>query len=613
MKKFVNIVLGVAAAMGLSSCEDFLTREPINKFSAETYFSTEAELKMYTDGFINSWLPDYQEPAGGDMYNDIIASKQSTNFLVQGYNWTAATQGEWSWSWLRRVNFMLEGMAKNGQNIPKDVYEHYEGVARFWRAYWTFDRMRTYGDIPWTPKYLQPTDTDILYADRLDREYVFSEIVKDLQFAIEKVSGDAKYRTGQVYVNKYVVATFASRAYLYEASFRSNYDKNPSTNVAWNNQYEKAADLYQLAADAAKVVIDSKVYKLSKDYPGLFLSNTLNADEVIWGKTFAVEVNGRHNLSRYYYSDSMGSTPSATKEMVNMFLKTDGTAIDVKGGEGQKSINDEFTGRDKRLAWTVLGPGYSIKEANGSTAVMPLECNYSMTGYMLVKWLVPDRNHFLNSVDENSIPSMRYAEVLLNYAEAMNELGKMSQTIWNETVGLLRARAGVTNIYPTKTDEWLKEYYSKDLDRPFKTNGNEAVAIELRRERVAELSLESGLRQFDLFRWAQMDLCERRGYNGEEAWTGIWLSDNDVAKGFTFQGKEYKIGPDQKKGSYSYPTSTTKADGTWSLKAAEKGGYYLMFHFDTKWEDKMYVRPVSQIDLNLIHPVNPDFPQNYGW
>jgi hypothetical protein len=195
----------------------------------------------------------------------------------------------------------------------------------------------------------------------------------------------------------------------------------------------------------------------------------------------------------------------------------------------------------------------------------------------------------------------------------MNELGKMTQTIWNETVGLPRERAGVKNIYPTVVDPWLKEYYSKDLDRAFKTNGNEAVAIELRRERVAELSLESGLRQFDLFRWAQMDLCERRGYNGEEAWTGIWLSDNDVAKGFTFQGKEYKIGPDQKKGSYSYPTSTTKADGTWSLKAAEKGGYYLMFHFDTKWEDKMYVRPVSQIDLNLIHPVNPNFPQNYGW
>ena len=62
MKKFVNIVLGVAAAMGLSSCEAFFTREPINEFSAETYFSTEAELKMYTDGMINDWMPDYSEP-----------------------------------------------------------------------------------------------------------------------------------------------------------------------------------------------------------------------------------------------------------------------------------------------------------------------------------------------------------------------------------------------------------------------------------------------------------------------------------------------------------------------------------------------------------------------
>ena len=618
MKKIINIILGVSAVVGLASCEKFLTREPINKFSAETYFSSESELKMYTDGFLNSWLPDYQEPASGDMYNDLIASKQSTNFLVDGYDWTAATQGEWSWAWLRRVNFMIEGMQKNAQgNVSEAVYNHYMGVARFWRAYHAFDRLKTYGDIPWTDKYIQPDDNETLYMNRLDREEAFNKIVEDLKFAIANVSGEAIYRTGQVYVNKYVVCTFASRIFLYEASFRSNYEKNPSTDQPWNNSYEKPADLFQLAADAAYEVIKDGVYSLSSDYPGLFLSNTLNAQEVIWGKTFSVEVNGRHNLTRYYYSDSMGSTPSATKEMVNMFLKTDGTPIDVLGGEGQKSINDEFAGRDKRLGWTVLGPGYQITESDGSKAVMPLECNYSMTGYMLVKWLYPDRNHFLNSVDENSLPAYRYAEVLLNYAEAMNELGKMNKTVWDETVGLLRERAGVTNIYPTKVDEWLKEYYTKDLKRPFKPSTvsgySEAVALELRRERVAELSLECGLRQFDLFRYGQMDLCVRRGYNGEEAWTGMWLSDDDVAKGFKFQGKDYKIGPDQKKGSYSYPTSDSKANGTWSLKPAEKSGYYLMFHFDLKWEDRMYVRPISQIDLNLIHPVNPDFKQNVGW
>ena len=84
MKKLINIALCVVAAMGLSSCEDFLTRTPINKFSPDIYFASESELKMYTDGFINSWMPDYSEPASGDMFNDLIATKNSTAYLVAG-------------------------------------------------------------------------------------------------------------------------------------------------------------------------------------------------------------------------------------------------------------------------------------------------------------------------------------------------------------------------------------------------------------------------------------------------------------------------------------------------------------------------------------------------
>ena len=613
MKKFVNIVLGVAAAMGLSSCEAFFTREPINEFSAETYFSTEAELKMYTDGMINDWMPNYSVPSSGDMFNDLIATKNSTGYLLEGSEYGASKRSAWSWKWLRRINFMLEGMAKNGGNIPEDIYKHYEGVAKFWRAYQTFDRLKTYGNIPWTDKYLQPTDEDILYGERLDREEAFHKIVEDLKFAMEHVSGEAQYRTGQVYINKYVVCTFASRIFLYEASFRSNYDKNPSTNQSWNNMYEKPADLYRLAADAAKVVMDSGFYKLAKseEYPNLFLGQKLNADEVIWGLTYDSQINGVHALSRYYYSDSMGDTPSATKEMVNMFLKTDGTPIDVKAGEGEKTLNDEFANRDKRLGWTVLGPGYKVL-TSGEMKLMPMECNYSMTGYMLVKWLMPNRVNFLSGQDNNSILIYRYPEVLLNYAEAKNELKEMDQEVWNSTVKLLRERAGVTSIYPTAADPWLKDYYTVGLDHPFKTNGNEAVALELRRERVTELILECGLRQFDLYRYAQMDLCERRGY-GEEAWTGIWLSDADVAGGFTFQEQPYKVGEGEELGAWAYPISTTKANGTWSLKPAEHGGYYLMFHYKLRWEDKMYVYPISQSDLNLIWQKNPDFKQNDGW
>lgn len=607
MKKIINIVLGLAAVAGFSSCEDFLTREPINEFSAETYFSSEIELKTYTDGLINSYLPNYSEPASGDMYNDLIAGKQSTNFFRQNYNWTSGTQGEWSWTRLRRVNYMLNGMAKNAKGkVDEATYNHYEGVARFWRAYHYFERINTYGDVPWTDKYLQPTDED-LFAGRDDREYVWSKMVEDLKFACEHVQGGGAYHTSaRIYVNKWVVCTFASRAALYEASFRSNYPNNPSTNKPWTHEYNSIQELYQLAADAAKIVIDNGGFVLvpGDRYSELFLSENLVADEVIWGRQFGQALGATHALSRYYYSDSMGDVSSATKELVRMFLKEDGTPMTTS----EIGINDEFKGRDSRLAKTVLGPGFQVT-SGANKITMDVSCNHCLTGYMLVKWLYPDDSYWASGIDSNSILIYRYPEVLLNYAEAMNELGKMSEEVWNLTVGALRERAGVKNIYPKATDNWLKEYYSKDLKYPFRTSGNEAVALEIRRERATELILEGGLRQLDLFRYGQMDLIERRGCKGEESWTGVWISEDDYKNGYyMFNNTKYMINLGKKE-STSYPITTNKADMTWSLRKAEGTGYYLQYHLDLKWEDKMYVRPISQNDLN----VNPNLGQNWGW
>ena len=271
-------------------------------------------------------------------------------------------------------------------------------------------------------------------------------------------------------------------------------------------------------------------------------------------------------------------------------------------------INDEFKDRDPRLAKTVLGPGFPVK-SGANTITMNVSCNHCLTGYMLVKWLYPDDSYWASGIDSNSILIYRYAEVLLNYAEAMNELGKMDKTVWDLTVGALRTRAGVTNVYPTTADAWLKEYYTKDLKYPFKTLGNEAVALEIRRERATELILEGGLRQQDLFRYGQMDLIERRGAKGEESWTGVWISDTDYANGYyMFNDTKYFINTGVKK-TTEYPITTNKADMTWSLRKAEGSGYYLQYHLDLKWEDKMYVRPISQNDLNL----NPNLGQNYGW
>lgn len=608
MKKIFNIALCSLAVFAMSSCDKFFTRSPWNEFDAETYFRSESELKMYTDGLLNAYIPDYTETTGGDNYNDLIATKTSTDFFRGDVTWDDAKQGGWSWGWLRRINFMIQGMEKNAKGVVDDAtYNHYLGLARFWRAYNYQSKVTTFSDVPWVETYVQPTDTAILYGTRDDREFVFHNIVEDLKFACENVDNrvHSSAANSRNQVDKYVVNAIAARMLLYEGTFRKNHLVNPATNQPWNNKYETADDLLRLSAQFSKYVIDSGEFKLyTGDWSDLFLSNELKTDEVLWGQVFILESNGRHAYTRYFNSSTLGQQYSGTKQLLHHFLNADGTPISTD----YKTINEEFTGRDPRLAKTILSPGHMVTDLDGTTKVLqPINCTFCWTGYMIIKWCIPDKSHWQNSVDENSIPLLRYAEVLLNYAEAMNELGQFTEGIWNQTVGAIRQRAGVKSIYPTASDPWLKEYYTKDLQNQHITDGNEAVALEIRRERVTELCYEDGLRQSDLYRWGIADIIPRRGGNST-GWTGIWLSADNVKNGFDFNGAHYTINESVKKASETaYPISTTN-NGNWTLEKAGDG-FFLQYNYKLKWEERMYCRPIP----NTAKVLNDKLGENYGW
>lgn len=610
MKKINIILTGALMLAGLCSCSDFLTREPIHKFSAETYFSSEAELEMYANGMLNSWLPNSSETNGGDAYNDLIATKTGTDFYRPGAHWDAAKQGGWGtgdWSFLRRVNYMLANMGKAKNAVDPATYNHYEGVARFWRANKYIAKINSFSNVPWIEKYLQPNDSTDLFKTREDREYVFHKVREDLEFACANCSADKKFHTdGRVRIDKFVVNALASRYYLYEATFRQNVKYNPATGKPWTNEYETVEDLLNLAATAAKVVIDEGKFSLIKDYSALFISNDLQKDEVIWGRTYSQDLNVRHSLTRYFHSSTLGQQYSATKDLVNMFMTVDGKPIDVKGGADKVLITDEFVGRDPRLAMTVLGPGREI--LNSANPHETIDFTFCKTGYMIIKWCIPDDTHFQNSIDQNSLPILRYPEVLLNYAEAMNELGQMTEEIWDQTVGAIRKRAGIANIYPKSgeytRDQWLYEYYTKGLKNQELTRGDLDIALEIRRERVAELTFEGGLRQLDVYRYGQADLIARRFNNS--GWRGLWIGS---ATGFTFEGQDYTFAPASSESlntTTNYPISpkATAKDTDWYL---EDG--YLVYKYELQWDDKMYCRPIPNAALTL----NPKLGQNYGW
>ncbi len=606
MKKIFSLIFCAAALFALTSCEKFFTRSPWNEFDAETYFSNESQLRMYTDGFLNAWLPDYSETNGNDAYNDLIATKTSTDFFRADVSWDDAKQGSWSWGWLRRINFMIQLMPKNAKGkVDDNTYNHYMGLARFWRAYNYMSRVKLFSDVPWVDIYLQPTDTTILYGKRDDREFVFHNIVEDLKFACENIDNrDFGAANTRNQVNKYVANAMAARILLYEGTFRKNHSVNPATNQPWKNNYETPDQILELAAQFAKYVMDSGAFKLyTGDWSNLFLSNELITDEVLWGQVYLLESNGRHAYTRYFNSSTLGQQYSGTKELLHHFLNADGTPI----ATDEKTINEEFTGRDPRLAKTILGPGHKVKNLQGDEVDQSINCTFCWTGYMIIKWCIPDQSHWQNSVDENSIPIMRYPEVLLIYAEAMNELGQFNEGIWNQTVGAIRQRAGVKASYPSAPDPWLKEYYTKDLQNQHITDGNEAVALEIRRERVTELCFEAESRQQDLYRWGICDIIPRRGGHGN-GWTGLWLTENEVKNGFTFSGVKYTFNETVKKATENaYPISGTN-NSCWSLEKAGNG-YFLVYNYKLKWEDRMYCRPIP----TSAKVLNPNLGENYGW
>src|SRR5699024_8253391 len=118
-----------------------------------------------------------------------------------------------------------------------------------------------------------------------------------------------------------------------------------------------------------------------------------------------------------------------------------------------------------------------------------------------------------SSVSDNSIPVIRFGEVLLNYAEAKAELGSLNQSDWEATIGKLRHRAGLanSNVMPTSADVYLMDTFYKGITDP--------IVLEVRRERAIELALE-GFRFRDLLRW-------KLGKNMEMPWMGMYVESLD--------------------------------------------------------------------------------------
>ena len=576
MKKLIKYTLVGIAALGLYGCEDQLDRYPKDKLTPDKFFRNEQECQLYTNDFYTIFPTTvYGESA------DVIAKNVLTSEVL-GNRTVPATASTWKWEKLRDINFFLE-YSSNCKD--RDVRLQYEGLARFFRAYFYFEKVKYYGDVPWVDRPLASNEEE-LYKGRDSRDLVMSKVIEDLDFAIEHLSPTKEtYR-----VSEWTALALKSRVCLFEGTYRKYHSVDPSTGKAWEDKQASEKFLRE-CAEACEELMAAGVYSIVNNpanvktqYRELFTQEAVNTTEVIWARQMSVGMTTFHDLTWRYTSGSYGQRWSLDQDFVKTYLNLDGSRHTATGEE----FTTEVENRDYRLSQSIITPGYT-KLVGGVSTATPPDFTVTLTGYQVIKFNIDDKAYESASVSYNSLPIMRYAEVLLNYAEAKAELGEFSDDIWNKTIKPLRERAGVDGKRPTSADPYLQQYYGL----------SDSDLLEIRRERAIELLLE-GFRYNDLMRWHAGELLNKQ-------WYGIYIPAMDTSYDLNGDGINDVCVISGEAGNEPGVTYIVLDDSKYSLENGTTGR--LLYTVGRNFEEKRYLRPIPKTALNI----NPDLGQNYYW
>ncbi|MDQ1297000.1 MAG: starch-binding outer membrane protein SusD/RagB family, partial [Bacteroidota bacterium] len=214
-------------AVLLSGCD--LEQYPQDTTSKEAVFGSEEGLEMYSYSFY-TFLPTANNIHTADGVSDFAARRGAPAFLMDGAysatsddntsasgNEVVALGGDsnWGWTHLRNFNYFIENCTY--KSVPESVRNHYIGVARFFRAFFYFEKVKRYGDVPWISTAIDVDDPD-LYKGRDPRTLVMDEVLADLNFACENITltNDAT----RSLVTKWAAYALKARVCLFEGTFR---------------------------------------------------------------------------------------------------------------------------------------------------------------------------------------------------------------------------------------------------------------------------------------------------------------------------------------------------------------------------------------------------------
>lgn len=570
--KIFSKIIAVLLAVSAVSCNKLVDMKPINEISDADFWKTPDQFKLAANEFytyLRSFSNILDDGPHSDRRTDFMYTRDGANVFSNGSNTIPITDGNWNYSRIRTVNYLLDKAATYPK--PADI-KVYAAEAKFFRAYLYFDMLQQYGGVPIVDKLLT-TESPELYAPRNTRDQVTDFVIADLDAAIADLPLESAIAAGDKgRVSKGAAQSFLSRVALYEGTWQKSRGNTARANVLLDKAIAAgnaviAGNEYQIFAPA--VLGDSAqkylfILENQQSNPAN-LTKSANKEYILSNRyDFAsrqIRVNITHQL--------LGNIQWMTKAFVDLYLCQDGLPISKSPlFKGYATTTSEYQNRDNRMKYTLLqdgqyswdneNPGARITWKGDAADIAGSRGKYNAannSGYNPQKWATERR---LNDLEESyDYPVIRYAEVLLNYAEAVYERnGSISDVDLDKSLNLVRNR--VNKKMPKLSNTLVS---ANQLD----------MREEIRRERNIELFFE-GFRRDDLIRWKTAEIELPKPIEGI-TWTG------------------------------------TAFETRWTgIKAQVVNGIYRL-EGNRKWSEKNYLLPIPSQQIQL----NPKLEQNPGW
>ena len=520
-----HILISSILCVGLSSCFD-MNQEPQGELASSEAFSTVAEMQTYLNMFYQNSVP--VSGSDGGVTNSAIKTQSSSqsngiafgdmasdNLLPATFDARLAGQMSSTGSVLndyrsiRNINFLLQNKDRC-QDQESASYKQCLGEAYYFRAAYYYNLLKDYGGVTWVDTPLDP-DAALMNRPRNTRTDLTKKILDDLDLAIENLSEQSSNATGRVHRD--VARALKSEVALFAATWEKYHreDNDPFYDKTLTDPEAQITAWLNEAVEAAEGVMRG-VWSISQqnedpltDYRDLFVTLDLTGNqEVLWWKQYNASANIGNNVN--YYNAFGGGGKGVSASLVDDYLTRDGKPFIGEEKENTKlvygaDLDPEL--RDPRLSQTVFMPGQSMQDdvLFEWPPIDRTDYNQNTTGYSLLKHHEFKSNGKANlygamSWGETPAIQVRYADVLLNYAEALAELdGAANASRIQEALRPLRERVGMPGV------DFEREY-NTDPDYPFHYLDPYIQAV--RRERRVEKAAEN-CRLTDILRWSAAD------------------------------------------------------------------------------------------------------------